>query len=105
MLGIVFVYYIWKYLADLATKFGKHRQGFGWLGILVYFLGTFIGGFSLGLVSVFLDISIEENQTLINLITIPIGFLAVYLLYFVLNKNWTSQVSKVESIDDIGRTT
>ncbi len=103
MLGIVFLYYVWKRFSELALQFDKSKHC-GWYGIITYIGSVIIAAFLLGFfVQLFdLDIDLEKNSAL-SLMEIPFGLLSCYLMYLVLERKWTSEFEKIETIDDIGK--
>ena len=104
MLGIVLFYWIGKFFYQLAEKFNKNKWLYAILGVLVYFFSQFLCGFVLGILDDLFDLTINFNNYLINLMGIPIGLLACYLFYFLLEKVWERDVVTVkDSIQDIGK--
>ena len=92
MLGILLIYWIGKYFYQLAEKFNQNKWLYAIFGIL---LGIGDAIFDLG-------INFEENLGL-DLLGIPIGALACYLFYLLLEKVWKRDVViGTDSIQDIG---
>lgn len=90
MLGLFLLYFIWKYYADLAVEYDKNRWAYGLIGIASYYIGSFIAGIILALISSlsgsnFLD---TMDDLVINLIAIPFGILSVWGLYKILKNKW-----------------
>jgi MFS family permease len=104
MFGIVFIYFIWKYFADLAKKNKKGHFWYAVGGIVVYYLGTMLGGLILGIFFLLIDYNYDwDNNTMGNtLIAIPFGYLACYLYSYILKKKWEVEIKIEDSIDDIG---
>lgn len=91
MLGILLIYFIWKKFADLALSNGKKKWVYGLLGIVIYYAFFFIGGVSIVLISVLFEatfFTLEENEFVLSLVSIPIGLLACWLFYLILQKQW-----------------
>ncbi|NMM48775.1 hypothetical protein [Marinigracilibium pacificum] len=103
MLGIALLYWIGKYFYNLADQFNRSKWGFAILGIVIYFIGTVIGGIILGLIEFMLDVNIFTDlpDIVLNLLTIPFGILCDYILYKVLEKSWSKRgnLSELETID------
>jgi MFS family permease len=105
MLGIFFLYFIGKYFYKLAEEFKKNKWLFAILGILVYYIGTFIGGVILGILDELIGIGFDWDNTLaLGLIALPFGIGVAYLFYFILKKEWEkSFVFAEDEIQDIGK--
>jgi hypothetical protein len=107
MLGIFLIYFIWKRFAELAEKYGNKKWVYGLLGVITYYVGTFI----LGIIIAFLDlifnwgINWDAPNLGLNLLGLPFGLGTCYLLHYLLEKKWEKEVYVEESIDDIGKTT
>lgn len=99
MLGLVLIYILGKYFYELARKFDKNLWGNAIFGVLVYYLGTFAGGIilvvAMGITS---EGTLEEidsfDERALNLMSLPFGLLAAYLLYRYLEKRWTNEFTK-----------
>ena len=106
MLGLVLIYFIGKEFYNLAEQFGKSQWLFAVLGVLSYYLGTFIGGIVLYLgLDVFGGKPIEEiNDLFINLLAFPFGAFACWLFYYLLKKNWSKpasiEITESDILDD-----
>ncbi|MEL6625575.1 MAG: hypothetical protein AAFS00_00845 [Bacteroidota bacterium] len=105
MLGILLIYFIGKYFFDLAEDHDKSRWGFAILGIVVYYVGTFLGGIILGVVFLIFDWgNIEEwNDIVLSLMAMPFGIGSCVGLYFILKSIWEKKASQtLDMIDAIG---
>ena len=104
MLGILFVYFVGKYFYKLAEEYKQNKWLFAILSIVMYYVGTAIGGLIIGTLSLLFGFSVDwENQLLMSLIAIPFGFGSCWLFYYLLNKNWQNKAQiEVETIDNIG---
>ena len=105
MLGFILYYFIGKYFYKLAEKYNNKKWLFAILGIVMYYVGTMIGGVILGIVDGIFDLGIDwDSNILMTFIALPFGVGACYFFYFLLEKNW-SQKDKEEklSIDSIGK--
>jgi len=104
MIGLLLIYFIGKYFYDLAGQYGHKKWLYAFLGIAVYYLGEFVGGLLVGLMSLFFGFEVEwDNKILMAVIGLPSGILLDYLFYYFLNKKWKSERLKMETIDDIGQ--
>ncbi|MDX2249951.1 MAG: hypothetical protein SF052_24415 [Bacteroidia bacterium] len=106
MLGLLLIYFIGKNFYELADDYEKSKWGFAILGVVSYYLGTFLGGIIL---SIILEISgtnslDDINSMLVSLIALPFGLLSCIGLYFILKRNWEKNREATESIiDNIGK--
>ena len=93
MIGIFLIYFIWKVFSELAVQFNKSKWGYGLLGIVIYYAGTFVGGIIIGLIDVFAGTNYadESNTIILNLIALPFGLLAVWGFYKLLENKWGAQ--------------
>lgn len=95
MLGILLIYFIGKYFYDLALERGKTKTMqwvFAILGVVIYYVGSFVGGMLLGILGyAFGWFDIETmNEFLISLMALPFGILASWGFYMILKKSWKS---------------
>lgn len=91
MLGLFFIYFIGKFFYVLAETYEKKRWGYAILGIVSYYVGVFLGAFALVFISGitgtnFID---DVDDFLVDLLCIPFGILAVFLLYIFLKRRWS----------------
>ena len=102
MLGLLLLYWIGKYFYKLAEVYEKSKWGYAILGVVVYYLGTFVFAFLLAIFTPnFLD---SESDTVIGLISLPFGVLSCYLLYKYFEKTWEKNKPKADKlIDQIGK--
>ncbi|WP_445455313.1 hypothetical protein [Flavobacterium sp. HNIBRBA15423] len=104
MLGLVLIYWIGKYFYVLAEKYNQNKWLYAILGVVIYYLGQIIFGVILAIFNEFLDLGIDFDDVVINLLGIPIGGLACYGFYKILENNWKKiQLQPIENIDDIGK--
>jgi hypothetical protein len=109
MLGLVLIYFVGKAFYDMAKKYNQSSWLYAILGVLSYYGGIVVGGVILGIIlglfyPVFLD---ETSETLLGLMTIPIGILACWGFYQLLKKKWHKdyliEEQKKPKIADIGK--
>ncbi len=106
MLGLILLYWIGKYFYKLAEEYDKSKWGFAILGIVVYYAGTLIFGFGIGVIAEIISPGFFDgfNETILGLIVLPFGILSCYLLYKYLDKTWKKNIPiKDELIDQIGK--
>ncbi len=106
MLGLLFLYFIGKYFYKLVDEFYKNKWLFAVLGIVVYYVGTFIGEALLGIMDGLMNISFDwDNNWALGLISLPFGIVAAYLFHFLLKEQWEKSFVVIEDeIQDIGNT-
>ena len=101
MLGLLFIYLIGKQFYDLAQKHDRSEWGYGFLGVVMYYVGTFIGGIVIGLFCYFTDIDFDGlNDLVLSLIGMPFGLLVSWLTHVYLNEKFTNNTSGVNTLDD-----
>ncbi|GAA4961179.1 hypothetical protein [Algibacter aquimarinus] len=104
MLGIILILFIGKYYYELAQDYYKHRWLYGILGIAVYYVGTAVGGFILGVASELFELNLDwENTFTLSLMVLPFGILFSVIIYLLIKRQWqkTIPIAKDE-IKDIG---
>lgn len=105
MLGLFFLYFIGKYFYKLAEEFNKNKWLFAILGIVIFYVGTFIGGILLGLLDLIFEIGFDyDNSTLLGFMALPFGIASTYLFYYLLKKQWSNSIVIIkDEIQDIGK--
>ncbi|MGJ8593452.1 MAG: hypothetical protein ACSHXF_12950 [Aquaticitalea sp.] len=89
MLGLIFLHFIGKYFYKLAEEFNRNKWLFAILGIVIYYIGTFIGGIILGLLDEFVELGFNwDNNVALALVVLPFGLGATYLFYYILKRQW-----------------
>lgn len=92
MLGLLLIFFIGKAFFTLAQTHKRNKWLFGVLGIVVYYGMAIIGG----LVIVFIAVAmgnesiLELSDTILGLMGVPVGLLAVWGFHYMLRKNWAS---------------
>ncbi|MBL7765066.1 MAG: hypothetical protein JNJ58_03160 [Chitinophagaceae bacterium] len=94
MLGLLLIYFIGKYFYDLAGLYDKNKWGFAILGVLMYYVGTFVTGIFIGIFNA--DMIEEGNNLVLGLMALPFGILSSYLTYILLKKNWSKNIVSIE---------
>ena len=95
MLGILLIYYIGKQFYVLAAEHQKSQWLYAILGVLTYYLGAFICGIFLTILSEFkLVRPIEEIPDIaLSFIALPIGILSCVGFYILLKKYWEKRTT------------
>ena len=89
MLGLLFVYFLGKYFYDLAGQYDRHQWGMAILGVISYYVGSFIGAAA---IAAYMEIwgggaEILSDSTY-GFIGIPFGLLLSFILYKILESVW-----------------
>ena len=103
MIGLILIYFIGKWHYQLATDYHKNKWLFAILGVIVYYLGVFAGGFILGIIGIVTGYEglFELPDLLLSIIALPFGLLTTWGLYKFLEKNWSkNNFSDPEMLDD-----
>jgi len=97
MIGILFIYLVWKEFAKLAEMYQKTKWVYGLAGIASYYGGMFLFAFIFGAyVSVFYPEILESFSDMqIGLMSIPIGLLCCWGFYRFLKYRWSKPVAKI----------
>jgi hypothetical protein len=93
MLGLIFIYFVGKAFYDLAKEHNKNNWLFAVLGVVSYYVGIVIGGFTVMIIYVFAmgnDMD-EMNDTAIGAMGIPFGILICWLFYRILKSQWAKK--------------
>lgn len=99
MLSIILIYFIGKPFYDLAENHDKSKWGFAILGVVAYYLGTFVMGIILGIL---LPETVETmNNLLLAVIALPLGLLAAWMLYKFLENRWSNKSSNDDTDSNI----
>lgn len=106
MLGLILIYWIGKYFYKLAEEYHKSEWGYAILGVVVYYAGTFVFGFLIGIMAEIVSPGFLDtfNETLFGFLMLPLGVLSCYVLYKYLEKMWkNNDPTKNNNLDDIGK--
>jgi len=106
MLGLLLLYWIGKHFYKLAENYNRHAWGHAIMGIVCYYLGTFVGG--LALIIIIEMINPGGTDTLddyaLGLMGVPFGLLSLWLLSRYLNRRYAHRVehdiTETEYLDD-----
>lgn len=105
MLGILLIYFIGKRFYDLSVEYNQNKWLYAVLSIVIYYASGLIFGVVLALLDMFFEWGIEwEDNFGINLLGIPVGLLAVWGFYLILESKWKKPAVIVkDEISDIGK--
>jgi len=101
MLGLLLIYFIGKQFYELSLRYHKSKWLYTVLGIVIYYVGTIMFAFGLGIYAEYTgnyDI-FELSDIVIGLMGIPFGLAACAGFYFLLKRSW-SRVREVDTIDN-----
>ncbi|MCT4580403.1 MAG: hypothetical protein N4A35_03220 [Flavobacteriales bacterium] len=98
MIGLLIIFYAGNLLYKLADKYDKNKWGYAILGVVTYYLGTFIFGVIMLLISTLSngDVFFGIPDLVVNLLSIPFGALLLWLLHRFLEKKWSESVHSGE---------
>jgi hypothetical protein len=93
MIGLLLVYFLWKYFSELAVEHNKSKWGYGLLGIAAYYLGTILFGAAIGIIDAIAETNYveETNNIVLNIASLPFGLLSAWGLYKQLENKWSTQ--------------
>jgi len=93
MIGLFLIYFIGRSFYNLAGEHKKSKWGFAILGIVSYYLGTFLGGVLIAVViELVLSGSIDEySDTALAFMAFPLGLATCWLFHFLLKRHWTKR--------------
>ena len=96
MLSIVLIYFLGKYFYDLAERYNKNAWGYAILGVVTYYVGSFIGGI---IIVIFMEMSspgavTEMGDFLLGLMSLPAGLLAVWGLHRYLSNRFKAELKR-----------
>ncbi|RVT78373.1 hypothetical protein EOD40_03825 [Flavobacterium sufflavum] len=109
MIGLLFIYWIWKAFSNLAIEYNKNKWKYFFFGIVSYYASSVIVGFVLAIVMGFIngfDSVANENYDTSgwNLFFVFFGGLGCYGAYKFLERKGEKERELVEKegIDSIG---
>lgn len=93
MLGLLILFFLAKWLFDLAKKHQKPPFWlYGLFAVISYYAAGFVGVFLTVLV-IYLSAgsyNVYSNSMMLSLLEIPFGVSGVWLLHTILKRNWES---------------
>ena len=105
MLGILLIFFIGRYFYNLALKYDKNGWLYAVIGVVTYYGTGLLVGFALAILALILeweDFLYEENTLFLNLLSIPVGILGCYILYYFLERYFKNNVksTKPNTLDE-----
>ena len=101
MLGFILIFFIGKYFYQLAEEYQQNKWLYAIIGVVSYYVGTFIAGILIGILYVLIanDLSGLENtpDIVLSLMALPFGLLSCWGLYTILKKQWKKNIVKPEN--------
>lgn len=102
--GLFLLYFIAKAYYKLAEEHSKNKWFFAITSIVIYYLGAFIAGIIIAIVSELIFKYPVDNieDILLSIMAMPLGILSVWLLYKFLEKKWknTNQFTDSDILDE-----
>lgn len=109
MLGLIFIYWIWKAFSNLAIEYGKNKWTYFFIGIGSYYGTSFLAGIIYGIIVILINgvdaVNGEDyNSTEWNLLFLVLGGLGCYGVYKFLEQKAEKEreLIKKEGIESIG---
>lgn len=101
MLGLVLLYFIWKYYSELAIQYEKNKWAYALLGIASYYAGTFVAGVVIVVVGLQVNSSFTDNTSdlMLGLMAFPFGLLVVWGVYKLLQRSWSNKHRSGDPLD------
>ena len=98
MIGIVLMYFVGKSFYDLAGLHNRSQWGFAILGVASYYVGSFLGGLLLAVLSEFGLFSLDGLSDIsLGVMALPMAILSCWGFYTILKSQWRKKVEKVSS--------
>ena len=106
MIGLILLYFIGKHFFYLAGDYDKSRWLFAILGVLSYYLGSFIGGVLVVLIWEMISPgTVDQTEDIVlGLLAAPFGILLCWGFYHLLKRTWEkSYVEKEDLLEEFGK--
>lgn len=105
MLGIILIYFIGKHFYKMAETYNKNKWLFAILGVVIYYVGTFLGGVILAILDEVFALGINwESNLMLGILALPFGIALDYLFYVILEKKWKKEFIPIgNEIEEIGK--
>lgn len=101
MLGLFLIYFIGKQFYKLAEEYQKKEWAYAILGVVMYYVGTFMGGIVTAFVYYLMGNDFEAiNDLLLSLMAIPFGLFTCWLTYSLLKRRFMNSASGNTILDD-----
>jgi len=107
MLTILFIFFIGRHFFTLAEEYNKNKWLFAIIGVVVYYVGSAIGGIIMSVFQELFGFYIDwGNQWQLLLIGLLFGFGSVFLFSYILRRHFEeTKPEELPTIEDIGRKT
>lgn len=109
MLGLLFIYWIWKAFSNLAIEYDKNKWTYFFIGIGSYYGTSILAGIVYGIIVVLINgadaVNGEDyNSAGWNLLFLVLGGLGCYGVYKLLEQKGEKEreLSRKEGIENIG---
>jgi len=91
ILTVIILVFIGRKFYELAHEYDRNRWAYAILGCVSFYAGAWIGSFLIAVIGEsaspgFVD---TTNEVVLGLMGMPFGFLACWILYKILDKNWS----------------
>lgn len=102
MLGLLPLYFIGKYYAELATAYNRKGWVFALIGVLIALASQFLLGLIVGFIAVMQNNeSLLESELLLNLGAIMFSILVAVVVYKILESNWKKNPKTTPGREDL----
>lgn len=106
MLAILLIYFIGKRFYDLSVEYNQNKWLYAILSVIIYYGAGFVFGIIIAILDLYVfdwEIDWDSNYG-INLLGLPVGLLAVWGFYVILENRWKKSVIVIkDEINDIGK--
>lgn len=101
MLGLILIYFVGRAFYRLAETYNKSKWGFAVLGVASYYAGLFLGAMLIGVVMGLIDPYMidEMPEIAFGLMCIPLGVLACWGTYKLLERTWKQKRPQLDLLD------
>ena len=100
MLGLVFIYFIWKYFADMAEVYKKNKWSWGITAVVFYYGIQLLIGIALGAFYVYQGTEIGTGEELvITLLGLLVSIGLTVALYYMLKNKWQREAIRFREGD------
>ncbi len=106
MLGLLLIYFIGKRFYKLAEQYDQNKWLYAILSIVLFYGAQFVFGIIIALLDLAFDwgINWDDNLNGLNLLGIPIGLLALWGFYVLIEARWKKNIVPIkDEINDIGK--
>ncbi len=102
IITFILIFFVGKAFYDLADNHQKSKWLFAIVGIISYFAGQLIVGVIIAIVYELFVGSVDEiNDTVLNIISIPVGALSCWGFYRILKNRWEKEETFSGSSEEV----